>query len=38
MPLTLQRAAEKGGFRKKHRNARGFVRELLRSCSGYGPG
>jgi len=37
--LTLWRPAAFGDFRKKkHLNARGFVREYLRSCTGYGPG
>ena len=38
--LTLWHPAAFGDFRKKkkRRNARGFVRELLRSCIGNGPG
>ena len=37
--LTLWRLAAFGNFRKKNRlNARGFARECLRSCMGYGPG
>jgi len=37
--LTLCCPAAFGDFRKKKRlNARGFAREYLRSCSGYGPG
>ena len=31
-------SGRKRGFSKKHRNACGFAWELLRSCSGYGPG
>jgi len=36
--LTLWRLAAFRDLRKKRLNARGFVREYLRSCSGYGPG
>jgi len=31
-------ASGQNGIKKKHRNARGFAQELLRSCTGYGPG
>jgi len=37
--LTLWRPTAFGDFWKKKRlNARGFAREYLRSCTGYGPG
>jgi len=37
--LTLRRPAAFGDFRKKQRlNARVFLQEYLRSCTGYEPG
>ena len=35
---TLASSRKMGFSKKKHRNASGFVLELLRSCTDYGPG